>query len=61
MASPDLREAKDAFDAWILKNGLRWTAEGGPLAPGGVDVAYQYTTTMYSCLLQITETQSLRM
>ena len=42
VAAPDLRltqEAKDAFDAWILKNGLRWTAEGGPLAPGGVDLA----------------------
>ncbi|KAF8803497.1 trehalose phosphorylase [Phlegmacium glaucopus] len=43
VAAPDLRltqEAKDGFDAWILKNGLRWTAEGGPLAPGGVDVAF---------------------
>ncbi|KAI6036060.1 glycosyltransferase family 4 protein [Pisolithus microcarpus 441] len=43
VAAPDLRltqEAKDQFDAWILKNGLRWTAEGGPLAPGGVDVAF---------------------
>jgi glycosyltransferase involved in cell wall biosynthesis len=43
VASPDLRltdEAKDNFDAWILKNGLRWTAEGGPLAPGGVNVAF---------------------
>lgn len=43
VAAPDLRltqEAKDTFDAWILKNGLRWTAEGGPLAPGGVDVAF---------------------
>ncbi|KAF9533447.1 trehalose phosphorylase [Crepidotus variabilis] len=43
VASPDLRltqEAKNGFDAWILKNGLRWTAEGGPLAPGGVDVAF---------------------
>ncbi|KAF8652686.1 hypothetical protein AX16_004191 [Volvariella volvacea WC 439] len=43
VAHPDLRltqEAKDNFDAWILKNGLRWTAEGGPLAPGGVDVAF---------------------
>lgn len=43
VAAPDLRltqEAKDAFDAWILKNGLRWTAEGGPLAAGGVDVAF---------------------
>ncbi|KAG6821071.1 hypothetical protein H0H93_007230 [Arthromyces matolae] len=43
VAAPDLRltqEAKDAFDAWILKNGLRWTAEGGPLAPGGVDIAF---------------------
>ncbi|KAG1754470.1 glycosyltransferase family 4 protein [Suillus lakei] len=34
------KEAKDQFDAWILKNGLRWTAEGGPLAPGGVDIAF---------------------
>ncbi|KAL1680875.1 trehalose phosphorylase [Schizophyllum commune] len=43
VASPDLRltqEAKDNFDAWITKNGLRWTAEGGPLAPGGVDIAF---------------------
>ncbi|KAF8631432.1 hypothetical protein AX17_005109 [Amanita inopinata Kibby_2008] len=43
VAAPDLRltdEAKDNFDAWILKNGLRWTAEGGPLAPGGVDIAF---------------------
>lgn len=28
------------FDEWILKNGLRWTAEGGPLAKGGVDIAF---------------------
>ncbi|KAF9218327.1 glycosyltransferase family 4 protein [Gyrodon lividus] len=43
VAAPDLRltqEAKDQFDAWILKNGLRWTAQGGPLAPGGVDIAF---------------------
>lgn len=43
VAAPDLRltqEAKDGFDAWILKNGLRWTSEGGPLAPGGVDIAF---------------------
>ena len=43
VADPNLRltkEAKDNFDAWILKNGLRWTAEGGPLAPGGVDIAF---------------------
>ncbi|EIM90300.1 trehalose synthase [Stereum hirsutum FP-91666 SS1] len=43
VAAPDLRltkEAKDNFDAWILKNGLRWTAEGGPLAKGGVDIAF---------------------
>ena len=43
VADPSLRltkEQKDAFDAWILKNGLRWTAEGGPLAPGGVDIAF---------------------
>lgn len=43
VADPNLRLTKEAaenFDAWILKNGLRWTAEGGPLAPGGVDVAF---------------------
>ena len=43
VAPPTLRltqEQKDNFDAWILKNGLRWTAEGGPLAPGGVNVAF---------------------
>ncbi|KAF8479153.1 trehalose synthase [Russula ochroleuca] len=43
VAAPTLRltqEQKDGFDAWILKNGLRWTAEGGPLAAGGVDVAF---------------------
>ncbi|TFY73934.1 hypothetical protein EWM64_g10078, partial [Hericium alpestre] len=33
-------EAKENFDSWITKNGLRWTAEGGPLAPGGVDMAF---------------------
>ncbi|SJL00258.1 probable Trehalose phosphorylase [Armillaria ostoyae] len=39
VAASDLRltnDAKEGFDAWILKNGLRWTAEGGPLAPGGL-------------------------
>ncbi|THH09360.1 hypothetical protein EW145_g2063 [Phellinidium pouzarii] len=43
VAAPDLRltqEAKDNFDQWIYKNGLRWTADGGPLAAGGVDVAF---------------------
>lgn len=43
MADPSLRltkEQKENFDAWILKNGLRWTAEGGPLAPGGCDIAF---------------------
>jgi len=43
VARPDLRltqAARDQFDAWIQKNGLRWTAEGGPLAPGGVDIAF---------------------
>nr|O75003.1 RecName: Full=Trehalose phosphorylase; AltName: Full=Trehalose synthase; Short=TSase; Flags: Precursor [Grifola frondosa]BAA31349.1 trehalose synthase [Grifola frondosa]BAA31350.1 trehalose synthase [Grifola frondosa] len=43
VADPSLRltkEAADNFDSWILKNGLRWTAEGGPLAPGGVDIAF---------------------
>ena len=43
VADPSLRltkEQKENFDAWILKNGLRWTAEGGPLAPGGCDIAF---------------------
>ena len=43
VADPNLRltkEAKEGFDSWILKNGLRWTAEGGPLAEGGVDIAF---------------------
>jgi len=43
VADPNLRltaEAKASFDAWILKNGLRWTSEGGPLAAGGVDIAF---------------------
>ena len=43
VADPSLRltkEQKDQFDQWILKNGLRWTAEGGPLAKGGVDIAF---------------------
>ncbi|KAJ7343622.1 trehalose phosphorylase [Mycena albidolilacea] len=43
VAPPELRltqENKDRFDEWILKNGLRWTAEGGPLAKGGVDIAF---------------------
>ncbi|KZV71772.1 glycosyltransferase family 4 protein [Peniophora sp. CONT] len=43
VADPSLRltqEQKTAFDEWILKNGLRWTAEGGPLAKGGVDIAF---------------------
>ncbi|KAJ7273572.1 glycosyltransferase family 4 protein [Mycena haematopus] len=43
VAPPELRltqENKDRFDEWILKNGLRWTAEGGPLAEGGVDIAF---------------------
>jgi len=43
VAPPELRltqENKDQFDEWILKNGLRWTAEGGPLAEGGVDIAF---------------------
>ncbi|KAI0682334.1 hypothetical protein BC835DRAFT_1524570 [Cytidiella melzeri] len=43
VADPKLRltrEQKDNFDAWILKNSLRWTAPGGPLAPGGVEIAF---------------------
>lgn len=50
VAAPDLRltkEAKDNFDAWILKNGLRWTAEGGPLAKGGVDIAFVGTLAFH--------------
>ena len=52
VAAPDLRLTqanKDHFDAWILKNGLRWTAEGGPLAPGGVDVAFIGTPYRVCC------------
>lgn len=51
VASPDLRltqAQKDNFDAWILKNGLRWTAEGGPLAPGGVDIAFIGKYSLFS-------------
>lgn len=43
VAAPSLRltqEQKTNFDEWIYKNGLRWVSEGGPLAPGGVDVAF---------------------
>ena len=43
VADPSLRltqEQREQFDSWILKNGLRWTAEGGPLAKGGVDIAF---------------------
>ncbi|KZT44118.1 trehalose phosphorylase [Sistotremastrum suecicum HHB10207 ss-3] len=43
VAAPSLRltkEQRDIFDAWIQKNGTRWLAEGGPLAPGGVDIAF---------------------
>ncbi|KAL5529118.1 hypothetical protein ACEPAG_5092 [Sanghuangporus baumii] len=43
VAAPDLRltrEARENFDQWIYKNGLRWISEGGPLAEGGVDVAF---------------------
>ena len=34
------QDAKDNFDQWIYKNGLRWVSEGGPLAAGGVDIAF---------------------
>ena len=43
VAPPELRITqgqKEQFDSWIHKNGLRWTTEGGPLAQGGVDVAF---------------------
>ena len=58
VADPSLRltkEAKDNFDAWILKNGLRWTAEGGPLAPGGVDIAFigQFSLSHARCMLTL--------
>ena len=57
VADPKLRltqEQKDNFDQWIYKNGLRWTAEGGPLSPGGVDVAFVGTLyVLYAEWLQI--------
>ena len=57
VAAPTLRltkEQKDNFDQWIYKNGLRWTAEGGPLSPGGVDVAFVGTLyVLYAEWLQI--------
>jgi len=44
VADPSLRltdPAKKAFDEWITKNALRyWFVEGGPLAKGGVDIAF---------------------
>ena len=44
VAAPDLRltdPAKKAFDEWIQKNAMRyWFVEGGPLAEGGVDIAF---------------------
>ncbi|KAF7295051.1 Trehalose phosphorylase [Mycena indigotica] len=43
VAAPESRLTqadKEKFDEWIAKNTLRWTAEGGPLAPGGVDIAF---------------------
>jgi trehalose-6-phosphate synthase len=50
VASPDLRlteDQKQNFDQWIYKNGLRWTADGGPLAAGGVDIAFIGTEISY--------------
>ncbi|GJJ12018.1 hypothetical protein Clacol_006256 [Clathrus columnatus] len=44
VADPSLRltePQKVAFEAWIQKNAVRyWFSEGGPLAPGGVDVVF---------------------
>lgn len=44
VADPSLRltePQKAAFEAWIQKNAYRyWFSEGGPLAPGGVDVVF---------------------
>jgi len=44
VAAPDLRLTKqrqEEFTAWIEYNANRyWVSEGGPLAPGGLDVAF---------------------
>ena len=44
VADPSLRPTKaatDQFTEWIEYNAERyWLSEGGPLAPGGVDVAF---------------------
>ncbi|QRV75549.1 glycosyltransferase family 4 protein [Ceratobasidium sp. AG-Ba] len=44
VAAPDVRltvERQEEFTAWIEYNANRyWVSEGGPLAPGGVDVAF---------------------
>jgi len=43
VADPSLRLTQpqmELFDQWIQKNGARWLSEGGPLAPGGVDIAF---------------------
>lgn len=56
VAAPSLRltqDQKDNFDQWIYKNGLRWTAEGGPLAPGGVDVAFIGANISFTCLITL--------
>jgi hypothetical protein len=56
VAPPELRitqEQKEQFDSWIHKNGLRWTAEGGPLAQGGVDVAFIGERALYFSLMLI--------
>ncbi len=64
VADPSLRltkEQKDNFDAWILKNGLRWTAPGGPLAPGGVDIAFIGKCTLWRLhkIRQLIDTNSI--
>lgn len=44
VSAPDVRltrERQEEFTAWIEYNANRyWVSEGGPLAPGGVDVAF---------------------
>ncbi|KAF8751454.1 Glycosyl transferases group 1 [Rhizoctonia solani] len=44
VSAPDVRltkERQEEFTAWIEYNAHRyWVSEGGPLAPGGVDVAF---------------------
>lgn len=44
VANPGIRlteQERQTFDHWIEKNAYRyWFSEGGPLAAGGIDVAF---------------------